>query len=256
MSILNTLVKVADKVGDLIKAPMDLLCDWGHEPLKKREHERELEKETNIMRTKAELKKQDMLLKTDIEIKKATEIKRIEAEIQELQKDKDLARYESLMTAIVKYKKSLLDLNTTAINSLNNMQIDTKDKILNLIAEKQQKFENLSKQAKQEIYQDIKQIKDMFCDDVELQNELIKPCIERLSSVVKEAQGWVEILQQDLLNFNKQNEHLITQGHKFIEEHINKQNLGNILTFNQKMENQNIEEAEIIENKISYQSDI
>ena len=124
-----------DKLDDIIYEPIKLITDWAREPLKTREHKRDLERETNIINTNAKLEReklelesnlrnQELELQANLSIKKETEVHRIISEIDELQKDKDFQRMKLVSESIMKYQKELTTLNVNAINAIGTMQLE------------------------------------------------------------------------------------------------------------------------------------
>ena len=193
-------LNVLGKLGDVIMKPIDLMVDWGKEPLKNREHKRDLERESNSVNTKAriekekielesKLKQQEKELDTDLAIKKQTEVHRILSEIDELQKDKDFQRMKLVSESIMKYQEELTKLNVNAINAIGNMQLELREKAQNLVYNKTVKYKELQDKAINEASDDLEKILEKFPDNERVQDIMIKAVDKRLSVPSKKV--WV-----------------------------------------------------------------
>ncbi len=227
MGFLNAL----GKLGDVIMKPIDLMVDWGKEPLKNREHKRDLERESNSVNTKAriekekielesKLKQQEKELDTDLAIKKQTEVHRILSEIDELQKDKDFQRMKLVSESIMKYQEELTKLNVNAINAIGNMQLELREKAQNLVYNKTVKYKELQDKAINEASDDLEKILEKFPDNERVQDIMIKAVDKRLSNVIDTAQNFLLELNEDIKLLNKSINSLAEGGQKFIEKHL------------------------------------
>ena len=214
------LLNVLSKIGEFAAKPIELLTDWGREPLKNREHARNLERETNIMNTNAKIERDKLELETNLAIKKETEVHRIIAEIDELQKDKDFQRMKLVSESIMKYQEELTKLNVAAINAIGNMQLELRDKAQNLVYEKTVRYKELQDQAIEEAGKDLEKILEKFPDNERMQDIMIKAVDKRLSNVIDTAQNFLLELNEDIKLLNKSINSLAEGGQKFIEKHL------------------------------------
>lgn len=220
-----------DKLDDIIYEPIKLITDWAREPLKTREHKRDLERETNIINTNAKLEReklelesnlrnQELELQANLSIKKETEVHRIISEIDELQKDKDFQRMKLVSESIMKYQKELTTLNVNAINAIGTMQLELREKAQDLVYNKTIRYKELQDKAIHEAGEDLEKILEKFPDNERMQDILIKAVDKRLSNVIDTAQNFLLELNEDIKLLNKSINSLAEGGQKFIEKHL------------------------------------
>jgi len=227
-----------EKLDDIIYEPIKLFTDWAREPLKTREHKRNLERdeqdsrlrraekeqqiEQELKRAEAEskLRMKEKEQETDLVVKKETEIKRILAEIDELQKDKDFQRMKLVSESIMKYQEQLTKLNVSATNAIGNMQLELREKAQNLVYSKTIKYKELQDKAILEASQDLENILEKFPNNERMQDIMIKAVDKRLANVMDTAQNFLLELNDDIKLLNKSINLLAEGGQKFIEKHL------------------------------------
>lgn len=242
---------VAKKLGDVLTKTVGLLTDWGKEPLRKWEHERDLsrlnaesqnktrekeveaaikakeeEHEANLAIKKktveAAIKAKEKEHEVNLAIKKETEIKRIFVEIEEFKKDKELQRMIAVSEAIMKYKEGLTKLNADAINAIGNMQLDLREKAQLLVYDKTIKYKALQDQAIKEASDDLKRIEENFMGNEVAQGILIRAVDKRLANIIDTAQNFLLELNADIKLLNQSINLLTEHGQTFIESHLEK----------------------------------
>lgn len=228
-----------DKLDDIIYEPVKLITDWAREPLKSREHKRNIEKENAKIQIESEIKIRELEVETDLEIKKSTEIHRILSEIDELQKDKDFQRMKLVSESIMKYQQELTKLNVDAINAIGNMQLELREKAQNLVYSKTIKYKELQDLAISEASNDLEDIMKKFPNNERMQDIMIKAVDKRLANVIDTAQNFLLELNEDIKLLNKSINLLAESGQKFIEKHLD--------NFHQIQNNQ--QSQKVIENK-------
>jgi len=227
------LVSTLGKLGDIVMKPIELITDWGREPLKKRDHERGIERERarlnaefqnriREMEAESSIRSREKELETDLVIKKETEIKRIFVEIEEFKKDKELQRMVAVSEAIMKYQKELTKLNVDAINAIGNMQLDLREKAQKLVYDKTIKYKALQDQAIKEAAEDLKTIDNDFHDNDVAKEILIRAVDKRLANIIDTAHNFLLELNADIKLLNQSINILTEHGQTFIESHLEK----------------------------------
>jgi hypothetical protein len=247
-------------IGSIITKPIELLTDWGREPLKGREHSRNMERETNSIYVNAQIEKERLALEaklkrqeqelqnnfninleqeknktlkllselkikeqeseTNLAIKKQTEVHKIISEIDELQKDKDFQRMKLVSESIMKYQEELTKLNVNAINAIGHMQLELREKAQDLVYNKTVKYKELQDKAIKEAGEDLEKILLKFPDNERVQDIMIKAVDKRLSNIIDTAQNFLLELNEDIKLLNKSINSLAEGGQKFIEKHL------------------------------------
>ena len=225
------LLKMFDKLDDIIYKPIELITDWAKEPLRRWEHrrreeeadnilKREIERETAGNRIESEIRRAEKEHETDLSIRKETEIRRIIAEIEEWRNDQDFNRMKAVSEAMMEYQQELTKLNVNAMNAIGNMQLELRNKAQNMVYEKTVKYEQLQKQAKEEAMADLKRIETEFAENEVARNILNKSVEKRLLNIIETARNFILELNNDIKAINSNISLLANSGQKFIEEHL------------------------------------
>lgn len=221
------------KISDIVLKPIELITDWGREPLKKWEHERETKREHSLLNTESQNKIKEMSAKSEFRakeknldaelfIKKQTEIRKIFIELEELKKDKELQRMVAVSEAVMKYQQELTKLNINAINAIGSMQLDLREKAQLLVYDKTIKYKELQDQAFNEAADDLKKIDFDFGDNEVAKAILIRAVDKRLSNIIDTAHNFLIELNADIKILNKSISMLTEDGQGFIEGHLKK----------------------------------
>ena len=217
-----------EMLGKIVYEPIKLVTDWAHEPLKRWEHKRNIELETERIKAEAQSRIKEREAEVDLEIKRETEIKRILAEIEEFKKDKALERMKAVSEAIIKYQETLTRLNVNAINAIGHMQLELREKAQQLVYDKTIKYKELQDQAIAEAARDLKMIKEEFSDNDIARDILIKAVDKRLANIIDTAHKFLIELNADIKLLNQSISLLAEQGQKFIKSHLEKLYIGTI----------------------------
>ncbi len=234
---------VFDKLDDIIFEPIKLVTDWAREPLKSRDHSRNLEREERAQRLAADIVKEDKILDAkladqskkndaELEIRKKTEVQRILTEIETLKKDKDFERMQAVSDAIMKYQEKLTQLNISAISAIGNMQLDLRKKAQELVYEKTINYKELQDSAHKQAFLEMQRIEESFPDNEAAKAILYRSVDQRLASIIITAQKFLEELNNDIAVLNQSINLLTAQGQSFIESHLEKFHIvtdGNLL---------------------------
>jgi hypothetical protein len=227
------LLSALGKLGDIVMKPIELVTDWGREPLRKWDHERGIERDRARLNAESQNKIREMEVESDIRarekeldiklsIKKETEVKRIFIELEEFKKDKELQRMVAVSEAIMKYQQELTKLNVNAINAIGNMQLDLREKAQQLVYDKTIKYKALQDQAINEAANDLKRIDSDFNDNEIAKDILIRAVDKRLANIIDTAHNFLLELNADIKLLNQSINILTEHGQTFIEGHLEK----------------------------------
>ena len=222
-----------DKIDDIIYEPIKLMTDWAREPLKGREHRRNMERDKHAIHLESEVKMKEsahvaniemgkIQLEADLEIRRKTEVSRILAEIDELMKDKEFERMKKVSDAIMQYQEHLTRLNVNAISAIGSMQLDLREKAQNLVYEKTIKYKELQDGAHAQAMVELKEIEEGFTGNEVAKKILYRSVDERLANIISTAQNFLLELNNDIAVLNKSINLLTERGQIFIEEHLGK----------------------------------
>ncbi|OKY73823.1 MAG: hypothetical protein BM485_16840 [Desulfobulbaceae bacterium DB1] len=227
------LLSALGKLGDIVMKPIELVTDWGREPLRKWDHERGIERDRARINVESQNKIREMEAESDIRarekeidinlsIRKETEVKRIFIELEEFKKDKELQRMVAVSEAIMKYQQELTKLNVNAINAIGNMQLELREKAQQLVYDKTIKYKALQDQAINDAANDLKRIDSDFNDNEVAKDILIRAVDKRLANIIDTAHNFLLELNADIKLLNQSINILTEHGQTFIEGHLEK----------------------------------
>lgn len=205
-----------DKIDDIIYEPIKLMTDWAREPLRRREHEREKEKQEH-----------SKTIDANLAIKKKTEVQRILTEIDELRKDKDFQRMKAVSDAIMQYQKDLTHLNIDAINAIGQMQLNLRERAQDLVYDKTIKYKELQDKAHHQAIDEIEEIEKRFHNNEAAKAMFYKSVDHRLANIISTAHKFLIELNNDIAVLNESIRTLTESGQNFIEGHLEKFHVNN-----------------------------
>ena len=219
------------KLGDVLLSPVNLLCDWGREPMHRFEHQRqqenldkqvqrEIEREVGTQRELSKIKQEEQALSTDLHIKRETEVVRIIAEIEQLKKDKELERMKAVSDAMMKYQKELTRLNVDAVNAIGSMRIDLQRKAYDLIHEKTQQYAELQDKAIQQAQDQLLRIDGDATMADSTKNILRNAVDKKLAGIIDNALRFIDQLNIDIQSISSDINLITSSGQGFIERHL------------------------------------
>lgn len=165
VKVIGKIFGMFDKVDDIVYEPVKLVCDILRQPLKqidahnektKAEHDQELIKQMKQFEANLELdkKKREMELTVDQ--------RRMEEEINQMILDNDLHRREDMVQLEMKYRKEMAEAATQLAQIMANMQVDTRNKILSLYAEKTNEYLQIQQKFEGNLYNNVDRMKKLF----------------------------------------------------------------------------------------------
>jgi hypothetical protein len=211
-----SILKMFDKLDDIIYKPIETATEWAKEPLRDKQHKRDMaEKEKD-----ATLAQEMAAHKLTLKIKKETEIIRVIAEIEELKKNEEFKRMKAVSEAIIKFQKELTQLNVDAINSIGNIQLGLRENAQKLVYERTIKYKELQDLAMQEAMRDLQKIDEIFGENEMSKKILINAVDKRLANIIDTAYSFLQELNTDIRKLNQNIDILVSNGDKFIKDHL------------------------------------
>ncbi len=225
------LISVMSKLGDIVLEPVKLMTDWAREPLKTREHRRQMERDQYVVGAESEVRMkeashasgiamQERVTDAELEIRRKTEIHRIMVEIEELRKDNDFQRMKAVSDAVMQYQSQLTRLNVSAISAIGNMQLDLREKAQSLVYEKTIKYKEIQDGAHSQAFEEIMKIEKEFSGNESAKAILYKSVDLRLANMISTAQNFLLELNNDIAVLNRSINLLAEHGQTFVQEHL------------------------------------
>ena len=224
-------IETIQKLGGILLSPINLLCDWGQEPMRHLEHRRheesldnqvrrDIDREIGVQRELSRLKQEEQELSANLQIKRETEVVRIINEIEQLKKDKELERMKAVSDAMMKYQQELTRINVDAVNAIGIMRIELQRKAYELIHEKTQQYAELQDRAIQQAQDQLLRIDGNSAMTDSAKNILRSAVDKKLAGIIDNALRFIDQLNVDIQHISKDINLITSSGQGFIERHL------------------------------------
>lgn len=255
---------IFDKIDDIIYRPIDVICDWIEEPLKRAEDKRkvlarqqaadierearqqsadierearkqiaeinEKEKRLNVELAKQDEKNKNAAYKEKAEID--AEIRRWNAEIDQMINNQEDERRDKLVEAIKRYQIDLAKASRDIVNSIGLMSLELREKANNMVLEKTKEYKKIQDEAKKESLLQLKEAKELFFNDDPSTYELLRDNIlQERKDMIDMAGQFILTLSKDIENLNANTDKLMQMGMNNVSAYL--QPMANALGINE-----------------------
>jgi len=223
---------VLSKLGDVLISPVNMMCNWAEEPLRRAEYKRQeeskdkdvqrtIESQVGVEKALSNQRMQEDEFSANMKIKSETEIVRVIAEIEELRKDKAFERMKAASDAVMEYQKELARINIEVVDAIASMNIELQRKVADLVHKKTQQYKEMQYKAFQQAKEQSMEINSIDLPD-EYKSMLMSGVHEIYISTIKEATRFIQQLNDDMQLMNKDISLITSSGQRFIERHLEK----------------------------------
>lgn len=222
---------VLSKLGDVLISPVNMMCNWAEEPLRRAEYKRQeeskdkevqriIESQVGVEKALSNQRMQENEFSANMKIKSETEILRIISEIEDLKKDKEFERMKAVSDSIMAYQKELTRINIEVVDAIGSMSIDLQRKARDLIYEKGQQYDELQNKAIEQASNQFIMI-DSNPNMAENSKAILRDAVaKKLAGIIDNATRFIEQLNGDMQLISKDINLITSSGHKFIERHL------------------------------------
>lgn len=247
------LLDMFDKLDDIIYKPVEAVCEWTKEPLKKWDHKRNMETQAqNIAaeeREKAaaraheeamaqqaadnemaqkkldqELTEQERASVTaDLEARAKidADVRRWNAEIDQLILQQEDERRDRLVECIKRYQIDLANAAKDIVNSIGLMSLELRAKANEMVLEKTKEYRALQDESKKQSMLELKEVKEMFFeDDPDTYKMMVSDIMQERRSAIELAGKFITELSEDMKRLNQNTDDLMHMGMENTNKYI------------------------------------
>ncbi len=247
------LLDMFDKLDDIIYKPVEAVCEWTKEPLKRWEHKRDMETQAqNIEAAEREkaaqreheyamaqqaadneavIKKLDQQLTeqerasvtADIEARARidADVRKWNAEIDAMILEQEDARRDRLVECIKRYQIDLANAARDIVNSIGLMSLELREKANEMVLEKTKEYRALQDESKKQSMLELQEVKEMFfADDPETYKIMVGNIMEERRSAVELAGRFIVELSEDIKRLNQNTDELMRAGMENANKYI------------------------------------
>lgn len=188
------LMNMFDKLDDIVYLPVKAVTNWLEEPLRRKEHERELEKskqpfELEMWRAREQEKLRQEAEKADLEL-------------WNMEQDAQLARNTAIVEAIKQYQIDLGKAQETMIANIGYMNLDLRGKALNMVSSYTKLYVDQQEEAKQKAKNDLAEIQTLYADNDRLREKMEDVIIDQMRAIIDSSRTFINGLSKDLEKIN------------------------------------------------------
>lgn len=213
-----------DKLDDIIYQPVEVICEWAREPLRKWEHGRSRDSREQNAQIQEDRRRMEAQLEMEREEHEANlqfQRQKWDVEIDKMIAEQEDARRDKLVEAIKNYQIQLADASRDIVNSIGIMTIELRSRANDLIIEKTQAYKKVQDEAKRQSMQALKEAKDAFAEsDPQTYRMLVDEIMEERRSMVETAGKCIVELSEDLKRLNDNMVVLTQQGMETVDRYL------------------------------------
>ena len=217
------LLKMFDKLDDIIYEPVKVVADYLHEPIKAIDAHMEVKKEKQIAAIENEKKQ----LEADIEIQKGeanielqVKQRKLNAEIDDMIAESELKRNTAIVEAIKQYQLDLGQAVNECVYQIGNMSLELRERANNLVIEKTKEYTALQEKSKADAKKELKEIEEMFADNERVKIKMEDAVIDQMRDMVTTAGSFIRELAEDMRRLNENIDELTKKGQDLISKYL------------------------------------
>lgn len=215
------------KLGGFLAKPFEILSEYAREPLRGWEHDRteasrssshEQTKDLELGRIRAQ--SDARIREKESEASLTSQTQRLERELEEWVKDQEIARFERVTEAVMRYRQQFVDMNNNAISAIGEMQIELRRRAHDLVEEKTRRYLTLQSEAISEAMTDLARIEEKFGGNPVAKQMLEKAVEHKLTMIIDGAGNLIHELTVDLKHLSESITRLADRGEEFVSIHL------------------------------------
>lgn len=223
MSFLDKL----SKLGGFLTKPFEILADYASEPIRDWEHARSKESSAAEHAQSKDLEQGRIRAESDARIREsehgaqlAIKTQKLGRELDEWVKDQEIARFERVTEAIMRYRQQFAAMNNNAIFAIGQMQIELRRRAHDLVEEKTRRYKALQNEAFAEAMADLARIEQQFSGNPTAKTMLEKAVDAKLAMVIDGSGNLMKELEVDLKLLSESITRLADRGEEFMTTHL------------------------------------
>ncbi|MDE6034798.1 MAG: hypothetical protein K2G36_02695 [Ruminococcus sp.] len=217
------MLEMFDKLDDIIYAPVNAVCNWAQEPLRKFDHKREMEKMQRSADLQMQMKQQEAELQVFNQrqaVKIEADRKRWDAELEAMIADQEDKRRDRLVESIKNYQIDLGNAIKDIVESLGVMSLELRSRANNLLIEKTREYEKIQEEAMDKSMKRMEDIQNRFANNERVRLMMEDSIMNQMNTIVDAAANLIKELSEDLKHLNMNTDSLMQMGMKNIDKYL------------------------------------
>lgn len=204
MSKIGDFFGMFDKVDDIIYKPIETICEWTKEPLRRFDANRE--------QRKSDQKFYHEMLEKRMEVDLEKTKKSIEVEIDELKDNRIIARNKKVLDTISEYRRSMLEDARDIYYNLSLMEIELSRQAHDLVIKKTQEYKKMQESARDDCDRRLSLIQEKYADNKRVKERQEDSVMDQCDEMIKQAGEFISQLKDDIVRINNNNSERINSA--------------------------------------------
>lgn len=241
-----------DKIDDIIYKPVETICEWTKEPLKRWEHQRDMETQSQNIEAEERARREnhqhemekaqktadnEMAKKrldqalTEEERKSVTEdmaarakidadIRKWNAEIDQMILREEDARRDRLVECMKRYQIDLSNAARDIVNSIGMMSLELRERANQLVIERTKDYIAIQEKAKDNAMNRLEEIGTRFANNERVRIRMEDSVINNMDSIINQADKFITEISEDFKRLNQNTDELMRIGLQNAGEYI------------------------------------
>lgn len=210
-----------DKLDDLIYAPVNTVCEWTKEPLRRAESKRQqvaTQQAADIENTKLKTEAEVELERKERLAQLERDQKQWDADIEDLRSTREIERNERVLNALIEYRRSIIEDAKDIANDLSQMEISLVKEAHDLVINKTNEYKALQEKAMKQCDEQLEEIGKRFANNERVRIRREDMVIAQTDDIINAAKDFISELKEDIKRININNSKRVDSATVFADK--------------------------------------
>lgn len=203
-----------DKLDDIIYKPIETICEWIKEPLKRSEAGRNADVRNQEANIEIEKERQKAIINADI--------RRWDEEINDLICSNEIKRNKKILDTITEYRRSMIEDAQNIADNLSRMQMALVKEAHELVLLMTEKYKSLQDKAMKQCDEQLEEIQKKYSDNERVRIRREDQVLNQVDDIIKVATMFISQLNSDIKEINEGNKIRVDDATRQIDIMMNK----------------------------------
>lgn len=203
-----------DKLDDIIYKPIETICEWAKEPLRRSQAKREADKRNQEANIEIEKERQKAIINADI--------RRWDEEINDLICSNEIKRNKKILDTITEYRRSMIEDAQNIADNLSRMQMALVEEAHELVLLMTEKYKSLQDKAMKQCDEQLEEIQKRYPNNERVRIKREDQVLNQVDDIIKVATMFISQLNNDIKEINEGNKIRVDDATRQIDIMMNK----------------------------------
>lgn len=203
-----------DKLDDIIYKPIETICEWAKEPLRRSQAKREADERNQEANIEIEKERQRAIINADI--------RRWDEEINDLICSNEIKRNKKILDTITEYRRSMIEDAQNIADNLSRMQMALVEEAHELVLLMTEKYKSLQDKAMKQCDEQLEEIQKRYSNNERVRIKREDQVLNQVDDIIKVATMFISQLNNDIKEINEGNKIRVDDATRQIDIMMNK----------------------------------